>query len=479
MPPSIISSGGYIPPTTGASGHIVSPQNIPYHAGRTGIGNIPEFQRDYNLRDQLATLIKEGRSNMAKMALAYARKNGAYVVSDVEHQWYLEHTPIPRIYLDSAVQGAASSGYYKFSFKPATDGSSRHNDVKRVQVNDYLALMCSFVDRKRTSKPQASKFTSTALTHPLPEILKVVNVNYDKGYFLAERNVAGDLRGTANPTTPDSFTVGTAEGNVVPESAFVLKMGNVLSEGMDDQKIWSYTNTKDYNYCQYMMRKWGATDIEQNIKKKGQNENSLVRNRRIALDEFYGELDYQFLFGVRNTGFDEKGKWWGSFGGLMEFVPDAHYISVEAPLYDSDDMNDFTTPRFNTLLEDKFYYGSQNKIMLCGANFHKAFATMINKQTQAVATILDEWSVKGRRFEASNGGTVDFVPSDTMTLNGLADYGILWDPSTVKYGHLENMDINIIEKLSSENPHIDTGEIFGVLTTKRENPDANWVFALR
>lgn len=475
-PADITGSGGYIYPGTGSKGVISSPQNIPYYQDRTQISHIPDFQRNYNLRDDLVSYIKEGRDNMAKLMLAYAKKNGAYVVTDVEHRWYLEHKPLQRIYLEAGAQGSVAGDYYKFQVKAATDGTSRHNDIKRIQTDDHLVLMCQFTSHDRTLKPQADKFTAGALTAPMPELLKVVSVNYDKGYFLAVRNVAGDNR-TSAPTTPDPFTVGTSNGNILPETAFFLKMGNVLTEGSDDQKLFSFSNTWDYNFCQYLMRKWGATDIEKNIKKKGQTEATMVRNKRQALEAFMDELDWNYIFQTRDQGYDDKNKWWGKMGGLLEYIPKEHYLKVSKPTYGTD-MGDFTIEKFNLLLENKFYYGSQNKVLLAGVNWHTAFSTMINKQTQAVSTILDQWGVRGRRFEASNGGIVDVVPSDTLSLNGMSDYAILFDPSCFKYGHLENMDIDVIENLNSENPHMETGEIFGVLTTKRENPDANWVFVL-
>jgi hypothetical protein len=194
--------------------------------------------------------------------------------------------------------------------------------------------------------------------------------------------VAGDKR-TSAPTAPDPFTVGTAEGNILPETAFFLKMGNVLTEGSDDQKLFTFSNTWDYNYCQYMMRKWGATDIEKNIKKKGQTEATMIRNKRQALESFMDELDWNFIFQTRDQGYDDKNKWWGKMGGLLEYIPKEHYLKVTAPTYGTN-MGDFTIENFNLLLENKFYYGSQNKILLCGTNWHTAFSTMINKQTVVI-----------------------------------------------------------------------------------------------
>jgi hypothetical protein len=74
---------------------------------------------------------------------------------------------------------------------------------------------------------------------------------------------------------------------------------------------------------------------------------------------------------------------------------------------------------------------------------------------------------------------VNVVPSDKLSLNGMSDYAVLIDPTCFQYGHLQNMDVNIIEENVSANPHEKSGEIFGVFTFKRTNPDANWLFVMK
>jgi hypothetical protein len=85
------------------------------------------------------------------------------------------------------------------------------------------------------------------------------------------------------------------------------------------------------------------------------------------------------------------------------------------------------------------------------------------------------WGVELTRYNATNGGTLLFAPSDTLSLHGMSDYAIVIDPAHFQYGHLQNMDIKTIMG-SDINPHEMTAEIYGQVTFKRTNPDAHWMF---
>lgn len=490
--PTPTSNGGYVYPTSGSSGFIQQSQSLPWYQGASVISHIPDFQRRYNLRDGLITRIQEGRLNMMRVLLDYARRNGAFVVDDVQPRWYLEHQPINRFYLE--VQNN-QGGTKAATVNTGTFKLDSTDDAKRLQTGDYIALMFSHV-------PVARGAVSTNLDYnydsawqtipmkdsdtPMPEVCLITDVNYTNGTVTVERNVAGDDRTTdyggvgleviASTATPD------AANEVLQRDAFFVKMGNSLPEGRVDQLVWSTSNTWDWNNCQFVGRKWAATDIQQNMFKEGVSEqNTFMRNKRLALESLLEELEWQFMFGFRKTENTSDGRWKGWFGGMVEYIPSGHFEDLQAPDYSSfsSKPGDFTIPNFNKKLEDKFYYGSQEKILVCGVDFHTAFSTMINYMTQDIPTIVDRWSVRGQMFNASNGGSVFVIPSDKLSLYGLSHAALLIDPSSFQYGHLQNMDLTVIDKLTSENPHEDTGEVFGVLTMKRTNPDANWMFTMQ
>jgi hypothetical protein len=213
------------------------------------------------------------------------------------------------------------------------------------------------------------------------------------------------------------------------------------------------------------MRKWSATDVEQNVDRFFSSEKTFQRNGRRALEEFFKELDVMALFGSRRTETENGRRKWYT-GGIAEFIPAGNHIPYSDSL--------FQTKNFNTQLKDMFYYGSQTKIVVCGADFYTNFSNMIdNKIILPAAT--NSWGVELQKFNATNGGTLLFAPSDTLSLHGMSDYAYVIDPASFQYGHLQNMDINTIT-VPQVNPHQQEAEIFGSVTFKRTNPHAHWVF---
>jgi hypothetical protein len=430
--------------------------------------------------------------NMMRVLLDYARRNGSYVTTDVQPRWYLEHQLINRFYLKVANnQGGAKAA----AVASGVFALEKVADAKRLQVGDYIALMFATVPLDRGANSSALNYYwngasykttyEVAANTVLPEVCRIVGVDYDNGLISVARNQAGDDRTTdykgigveviANTATPD------LTNEIMARDAFFIPMGNSLTEGRNDQLIWSTSNTWDWNNCQFVGRKWGATDIQQNVYRRGETEpNIFVKNRRLALEALFDQLEYQAILGFRKTETTPEGKWKGWFGGMLEYIPTGHLETFQRPDYSSfsSKPGDFSIPNFNKKLDNKFYYGSQEKVLLCGVDFHTAFSTMINYMTQSIPTIVDGWSVKGSYFEASNAGRLFVVPSDKLSLNGLSHVGILFDPASFQYGHLQNMDMTIIDDLGGDNPHEKAGEVYGVLTMKRTNPDANWLFTL-
>jgi hypothetical protein len=495
MPPApinIVNSGGYVYPASGKAGFVQQPTGIPYHQGVPQVGNIPGFMRDYNMRDMLVTKVREGRV-MMRTLYAYARAKGAWVVSDVKASYKIDHKPHPRFYLKTKTNQGGTKGT---TYAKSTFFLESPKDAKRLQVNDLIALNFAFVAANKDGNSETLDYVESppssgvyvAKRNPLKptqEVCKVLEVDYLAGTVTVIRNIGNDTR-TASRTgmAIDVKTTATTDpgANVVNASdAYFVRTGNTLAAGTDDQLTYNRYPTWDYNTCQYIMRKWSSQDIEENIYKRYPGmDNTMQKNRQDTLEDFFEELEFLYFYGGREEEYDAAGRWSGKLGGFFEFVPQSNYVEMEEPNYaDATKMGDFTIPRLNKILGDKFYYGSQEKILVCGERWHTAFSIMLNKMTQAVPVIVDRWDVRGLYFQASNGGRIFVVNSDTLSLNGNADIACLYDPETFQYGHLQNMDIDIVDPLPSTNIHEKEGEVYGVVTAKRTNPNSNYVFVLK
>lgn len=416
--------------------------------------NITAFQRTYDRRTSLLAYIRQGRAGMMRVILNYAKGRGAWVANDTMTTWGIEYERIPRVYMsDTSI----------------TSGVSNQNDVLKVgsdgarfQVGDVCALVGFWVPQGRSLTGLSGVSSTTAAkATPLPELVKVLQIvptsNTTSPYHLyVERNFAGT--GYA-----------ASASNVTTTSMFLWKGPLSQAEGLDDATIFSDTNDWDYNYCQIVEKKWGATETEQNVDRFFyNNETPYQRNARRTLGEFFDELEVLALFGERKTEktADGRNKWYA--GGLLPFVPAANYHDITQATFNTQKMND--------LMKNKFYYGSQTKIMVCGEDMYTGMSNMIDNKIILPAE-RNDWGVEVTRFRPTNGGNILLVPSDGLSLNGFAKYGIMFDPETFQYGHLKNMDIKQLT-INNQNPHEMTGEIYGQVTFRRTNPDANHVFIL-
>ncbi len=490
---NILATGGFIYPAAGSAGFIQQASGIPYYQGVPQVGNIPAFMRDFNMRDMLVTKIREGRVNMLRTMFSYARAMGAWQVNDVKPTFKLDYKPSPRFYLKVKTNqgGTANSQYAKSTFVLANA-----RDAKRLQINDIITLNFAFVPASRDansaaldyveSPPLSTKYVAKREpTVPVQESCLVTEVDYLAGTVTVARNIGNDGRTAARTgiavTVRTDATTDPGTATVNASDAFFIRTGNTLAAGTDDQTTYSRTPTWDYNTSQYVMRKWSSQDIEQNIYKAFPGfDNTMQKNRLDTLEDFFEEMEFNYLYGARYEDYDAQGRWKGRMGGFFEFVPVNNYVEMEEPDYtDVTKMGDFTISRLNKILTDKFYYGSQEKILVCGERWHTAFSIMINRMTQNIPVIVDRWDVRGYAFQCSNGGRLFVVPSDTLSLNGNNDIAALYDPETFQYGHLQNMDINVVDPLPTTNIHEKEGEVFGVVTAKRTNPNANYVFVLK
>lgn len=442
--------------------------NISYYGAPQIVDQIPSSFRIYDRRTAMLTKISEGRANLMRLLLGYAKSNGAYVATDTETRWGLEYERLARIYFSSDSTSSAQT-FHDYIYVSNAEG-------RRLQAGDVLNLMGFWVSPSRgLAIATGEDLNLKTSTYSMPEQVKIIqNFGDGSGNLSGSANsgyckiqVRRNFGGIAPSTGHADMLVDIAGGTWASPltDPFLWKAGNSIAEGIDDQLTYSDVDEYDYNYCQIVMRKWAATETEQNVARFFTTENTFQRNGRRALEEFFKELDVLALFGSRRTEVENgRRKWYA--GGIHEFIPTAHFIDYDDSL--------FQTKNFNTQLKDMFYYGTQTKTVLAGADFYTSLANMIdNKIILPAAT--NSWGLELVRFSTTNGGTLLIAPSDTLSLHGMADYAYVIDPSHFQYGHLQNMDIKTVT-VPQTNPHAMESEIYGQITFKRTNPNAHWVF---
>lgn len=441
--------------------------DITYYAAQPIVDNIPSSFRTYDRRTAMLTKIGEGRANLMRLLLNYAKSNGAYVAHDVETRWGIEYERLARIYFSSDSTSTSGS---KNDIIHVTNAEGR-----RLQVGDILNLMGFFVSTSRgLANATGEDMNIKSSSYPMPEQIKVLENYGDDSGNLNGSATAGYTKlrvrrnfGGAEPTGHADMLVDISGGtwsSPITEP-FLWKAGNSIAEGRDDQLTYSDVDTYDYNYCQIVMRKWSATETEQNVDRFFSTEKTFQRNGRRALEEFFKELDVMALFGKRMTEVENgRRKWYA--GGIHEFIPAGNHVAYSDSLFD--------TKNFNNQLKNMFYYGAQTKLGTVGADFYTQFSNMIDNKIILPAAV-NSWGVEMIRFSATNGGILLISPSDTLSLHGMSDYAYIIDPAHFQYGHLQNMDIRTLT-VPQTNPHEMEAEIYGQITFKRTNPNAHWVF---
>lgn len=493
------TTGGFDVTRSGSDGYYNFSQGLPFYQGRSRIASIPEYLRDPGLLGQdLLMKIEEGKSQFAKVLFEYAAKNGKITKPDVKYRWRVEVMPHPRFYLKtgSTIPAPTAAGGWQNTFTldsytrptqsyPTSTGNPGVvGNIARLQAGDYVLIMWSWLAPGRTGAPVNTENYS----HPLPEIGKIISVDYAANSCVVERNWAGAQRTatrTASPATTvvaDSAAHTTA--NIKHKEAFFMLLPNSMKEDEIDQKTYNLTQTWAEGLMQRSVRAWGGGHFADVINRNLGLGSPMARSREQAIKDFYSQMELASIFGEKAEGFDqETGDWWGLTDGLLTNIPAGHNIGLVPMNYgyirstSQYAWGSFDIPIFNKILEDKGYFGSSNKIMLCGNESYTAFTTMINYMTQNIPDIKSEWRVEGKRFRSSGGLTVDFIQSDVMSLNGLNNKMIMIDPSAFRLVELQNYPIDIIE-IQNENPLKQNGFIHGVYSFMDLNPDAHWVFTI-
>ena len=494
------SAGGFTPVRTGSAGYVNLSQGIPFYSGRSQIATIPEFQRRPGMleKDVLMTL-KEKGSNLAKILLAYAERNGVMEKDDVRFWWRTEVEPHPRFYLKTGVAFTVSSLQTTFQLESFTRPTQSYpiagsgnpkvvGDIARLQAGDFMLCMWSWMTSARTGAPVNKNGSTEIYTKPVPEIAKIISVDYSAGTFLVERNWAGSQRTSAG-TTPVTTTV-VANSTAAPSAAqvrardaFFMLMPRSMTEDNIDAKVHGMTGTWDYGIMKRTLKAWGSGYFGEVIRKNLGLGSKMEQDRKTAIAAYYNAIAVDALWGEKSETFDvETGEWSGTTDGLLTSLAAGHYLGIvpmdygkfrTTPQYA---YGTFDIPIFNKFLQDKGYHSDGYLIAACGNEAGNAFRTMINQMTQNVPDIKSEWEVVGKRFRAGDL-TVDFVEEDTMTLNGMNNKMILIDPSKFKMVKLKGYPTDIVE-VQNENPLLRNGFIHGVYSFINTDPDAHWVCTL-
>jgi len=491
--------GGFTSPVPGGStsaGYYQQPMNLPFTNGRSILATIPEYQRNpFLLEKDILFKYSEGRNNLMKLLLEYAEANGSIEVPDVRFRVPIEVKPNERLYLATGAY-TTSSGVSTLKIQSNSTpiatakvgGSPKQvGDIANLEVDQFVLLMFSWVEPRRTGQPALSNKPLKAT--PLPELAKITSIDYKKGTIKVTRNWAGEQR-TSTPTDPATFTVVAnsaipGAGEINAKYAFVVPMAKSVKEDEIDAKVKNFTNSWAHGILQRNLMAWGGQRFSEIISSNFGIESPTAKSKRLALEGYYNTWEWSALFSEKSEEYDaETGYWSGTSDGILANIPKSHFLALRDIDYSagftgsSTALNSFHPLVFNKMLQGKFYIGSQNKVLVCGGNFHTSFTTMINYMTQQVPEIKSEWRVEGNRFKVSDGGTVDVVLSDKMSLNGFSDSAVLIDKSAFKTVKLRNYPTADIYEIQNENPLKTNGFVHGVRGFIDLMPDAHWVFTL-
>lgn len=490
-----------------SAGYYQKPMNLPWTQGRSLLATIPEFQLNpFAMEKAFVTRISEGRANLLRVLSETLMKKGGMPVKNVAGMLPVEITPNSRIYLDTgAYTGTNSVTTFKIRGNVTPIATAHPNgninqkgDIARLDVGQFITLMFSWVTPARSSAPAYSPnpgHHADTKTATVPEICKITAINYDTSEITVSRNWAGSKR-TSTPSAPGTVTIladtGTGvpstslggTGSILQKHAFIIPMAKSLQEDEIEGKGFHTSMTWRNYSLQRHGRMFGDGTLSKVIANNLGIEPQGVQQRRNAIEQYLLDWDYTLLFGGQSTSFDnELGYWSGTTDGILTDIPASHYIAIKGPKWSditgsTANMMSFSPEVFNYIMSGKSLIGSQEKWLLVGEGFYLALTTMFNRITTAVSQIVSEWKVVGARFMTSNGLTINIIPSDTMSLNGLRNHGILIDPQYFQPLYLQGYPVMDVREMVSNNPLKSEGFVHGIKGAVNLNPDAHWVFQL-
>ena len=511
--------GGFTPSIIGSStnkGFYQAPQGLPFTGGRSMLASFPEWQlKPFTFEQSLMVRIREGRLPMMKVLSDMFLSTGGLMVDKPRFEYPVDIEPNQKFYLKTG-DYTGTGGVTKFIIEgnttaiktAAPNGQvNQFGDVARLHVGQFILLKFSWVNPTRTMTPAYSHApfipnlalaSVTEGSRTIPEICKITAIDYARGIVTVERNWAGDQR-TSAPSVPGTLTVvssATAEtptarsgknvahtGSMPQKYAYFVPMARSMKENEIDHKIYNYSGTYVGGLLQRNLKGFGSGQFAEIIARNIGLQSPMERTKKLAVESFYKEWEETALFGQKSEQFDpETGQQSSTTDGLLANIPLSHHSLIKGIDYTTLstgtlNLGSFVPTVFNKLMEGKSYIGSQNKVLVCGSAFHSDFSTMLNYMTQQIPNIVSSWNVQGQSFSTSNGMTIEVVPSDTMSLYGQENQGILFDKQYFKMVQMKGYPTDIT-MVDNENKKLMNGYIEGIKGFVDLNPDAHWVFTL-
>lgn len=514
--------GGFTSPVPGGSsnaGFYQQPMNLPFYSGRSILATIPEYLRNpLQMEKDLLFKLSEGRNNFMRLLLEQSEMGGGIEVNDVRFRLPIEVEPQGRLYIEPGAAGTpitavTSAGLSTITVRGNTTkiataksgGNPKQvGDIARLEVGQFIMLMFSWVEPRRTAAVVSGSMVSYGpegiQAAPVPEICKIVSVDYTNSKITVTRNWAGSQRTSftySTTTIPTPAIIAVASGvtgatyssastdNAIPAKyAFFIPMAKSMKEDEIDAKIKNFSNTWTSGIMQRHLLAWGSSQFAEVISGNMGIESPLAKSKRYALKQYYDDWEWQAIFGEQSETFDaETGYWSGTTDGILANIPKSHYVAIKGIDYNSTltsglstNFGSFNPLVFNKMLEGKALIGSAERVLLCGGGWYTDFSAMINFMTQAVPDIKSDWKVEGKEFRSSEGLKVSVVLSDKMTLNGMNNSAVLYDKATFKPLKLRNYPSADVYEIQNENPLKKNGFIHGVKGFVNLNPDSAWVF---
>lgn len=204
------------------------------------------------------------------------------------------------------------------------------------------------------------------------------------------------IRVSSDPTADTAIEVVRSYGAIVAtamDAADKLTIvGNVAEEGSKSPTAKSYAPTKVFNYTEIFRMPLYLTRTARKTKLRWDNTGPYREAKREALSLHSIEMEKAFMWGEPVEGTGPLGKPMRMTGGVLNFLTTnkgttaGGSTGTGSSFYVNGTLDEDT---LDTLMEDVFRYGSNEKLALCGSTFLRAITSL------------------GKR-----NGTLNVVPSD-------------------------------------------------------------------
>lgn len=220
------------------------------------------------------------------------------------------------------------------------------NDLIRLQVNGEISAISTNVVVD-SADPDATNpgFTYGIATHLKPGDLLMV----EKTEVATMDN---EIIQVLTVTSATAFTAGRAAagstGAIIPDDAYLTKLGSAYAEGSDAPEASSRNPTKYTNLCQIFKTAYEITNTA-NLTKARTGE-LLANEKKRKVFDHSRDIELSLMFGQKFETTGANGKPLRYMGGLREFIPTdtttifaasttlTQYMDAVSPLFDWDTM---------------------------------------------------------------------------------------------------------------------------------------------